>query len=87
MLDPLYEGNSDLNQNIRMQEIETIIINAKNGKSSGIDNIPYVLQWYQFNIRSFNWYSTLALYLRRGEKPLGLKKNTRVSTNPTDPTF
>ena len=41
MLDPLYETNSYLNQNISMQEIEKIIMNAKNGKSSGIDNIPY----------------------------------------------
>ena len=41
MLDPLYESNSDLNQNISLQEIQKIIMNAKNGKSSGIDNIPY----------------------------------------------
>ena len=41
MLDPLYESNHDLNQNISTQEIEKIIMNAKNGKSSGIDNIPY----------------------------------------------
>ena len=41
MLDPLYESNRDLNQNISMQEIETIIRHTKNGKSSGIDNIPY----------------------------------------------
>ena len=58
MLDPLYESNSDLNQNISMQEIEKIIMNAKNEKSSGIDNIPYeVLKFpsvIPVLIRSFN---------------------------------
>ena len=41
MLDPLYESNSELNQNISLQEIQRIIMSAKNGKSSRIDNIPY----------------------------------------------
>ena len=41
MLDPLYESNTDLNQNISLQEIQKVIMNAKNGKSSGVDNIPY----------------------------------------------
>ena len=41
MLDPLYESNVDLNQNISIQEIERVITNAKNGKATGINNIPY----------------------------------------------
>ena len=41
MLDPLYKSCHDLNQNISTREVEKIIMNAKNGKSSGIDNIPY----------------------------------------------
>ena len=32
MLDPLYESNSELNQNISLQEIQRIIMNAKNSQ-------------------------------------------------------
>ena len=39
MLDPLYESNHDLNHNITLIEIQRLVMNAKNGKSAGIDNI------------------------------------------------
>ena len=41
MLHPLYESNHDLNHNITLIEIQRLVMNAKNGKSAGIDNIPY----------------------------------------------
>ena len=41
MLDPLYESNSELNHNISLEEIKHIIMKTKNGKSTGINNIPY----------------------------------------------
>ena len=41
ILDPLYESNTELNQNMSMEEIEKIVMNTKNGKSTGIDSIPY----------------------------------------------
>ena len=41
MLDPLYESNTELNQNIGMEEIEKMVMNTKNWKSTGIDSIPY----------------------------------------------
>ena len=41
MLDPLYISNPEINHNITISEIERLVMNAKNGKSVGIDNIPY----------------------------------------------
>ena len=41
MLDPLYESNAELNRNISFSEIEKVLLKAKNGKSVGIDQIPY----------------------------------------------
>ena len=41
MLDPLYISNPELNHNITITEIERLVMNAKNGKSVGIDCIPY----------------------------------------------
>ena len=41
MLDPLYESNGELNYNVSLEEIDRIIMNSKNGKSTGIDKIPY----------------------------------------------
>ena len=41
MLDPLYESNGELNYNVSLEEIDRIIMNSKNGKSTGVDKIPY----------------------------------------------
>ncbi|CAC5408598.1 unnamed protein product [Mytilus coruscus] len=42
MLDPLYQSNEDLNSIITLEEITTKVVRAaKNGKSTGIDEIPY----------------------------------------------
>ncbi|VDI30743.1 Hypothetical predicted protein [Mytilus galloprovincialis] len=39
--DPLYNDDEELNGDITLEEIETVIKSAKNGKSTGIDQIPY----------------------------------------------
>ena len=41
MLDPLYDSNMELNHNKDISEIERLVMMAKNGKSVGIDCIPY----------------------------------------------
>ena len=41
MLDPLYDSNAELNRNISFEELEKVLLKAKNGKSVGIDQIPY----------------------------------------------
>ncbi|CAC5399191.1 unnamed protein product [Mytilus coruscus] len=41
MFDPLYNDNEELNGSITIKEIETVTKSAKNGKSTGIDQIPY----------------------------------------------
>ena len=40
MLDPLREHNPDLNRPIEINEIKRVVIKSKNGKSTGIDDIP-----------------------------------------------
>ena len=39
--DPLYISNAELNKNIELGEIMAVLKNAKNNKSTGIDQIPY----------------------------------------------
>ena len=41
MLDPLREHNPDLNRPIEINEVKSVVIKSKNGKSSGFDDIPY----------------------------------------------
>ena len=41
MLDPLREHNPDLNRPIEINEVKRVVIKSKNGKSTGIDDIPY----------------------------------------------
>ena len=41
ILDSLYESNAELSRNISFSEIEKVLLKAKNGKSVGIDQIPY----------------------------------------------
>ena len=41
MLDPSYDSNMELTHNIDIAEIERLVMKTKNGKSVGIDRIPY----------------------------------------------
>lgn len=41
MRDPLYEENVNLNRNFTVDEVKSVVMKCKNGKSSGIDSIPY----------------------------------------------
>ncbi|VDH95861.1 Hypothetical predicted protein [Mytilus galloprovincialis] len=41
MLDPLFIENEELNSAITIDEIRRLVSRTKNGKSCGIDNIPY----------------------------------------------
>jgi hypothetical protein len=41
MLDPLFEGNRVLNVTITLSEVKRVVNKSKNGKSVGIDKIPY----------------------------------------------
>jgi hypothetical protein len=41
MLDPLYDANSELNAQIDIAEIDKVVQKAKNGKSPGVDELPY----------------------------------------------
>ena len=41
MKDPLYFENANLNRNFTLDEVKRVIMKCKNGKSSGVDRIPY----------------------------------------------
>ena len=41
MLDPLFDGNTNLNASITRSEVEKVVSCAKNGKCTGFDKIPY----------------------------------------------
>lgn len=43
MLDPLYESNAQLNNEISSQEVSMVVMAAKNKSSADIDSIPYVV--------------------------------------------
>lgn len=40
-MDPLYQRNGELNSIITLEEITKVVHAVKNGKSTGIDKIPY----------------------------------------------
>ncbi len=42
MKDPLYSENLELNRIITTAELQEVIRKARNGKSAGIDKIPYM---------------------------------------------
>lgn len=46
MLDPLREHNPYLNRPIELDEVKNVIMKSKNGKSSGVDEIPYEVLKY-----------------------------------------
>ena len=46
MTNPLYEENALLNRNFTFEEVKKVILKCKNGKSSGIDQIPYEVLKY-----------------------------------------
>lgn len=46
MLDPLREHNPYLNRPIELCEVKNVIMKSKNGKSSGVDEIPYEVLKY-----------------------------------------
>ena len=41
MTDPLWEENSNLNSNFSIFEVHHAVMKCKNGKSAGVDQIPY----------------------------------------------
>ena len=43
MLDPLYEENLFLKKILSLEEVESVVMAAKSGKSVGIDKIPVLL--------------------------------------------
>ena len=47
MLDPLYNENQEINTNITIEEIRRLVYKTKNGKSCGIDSIPYEVLKYE----------------------------------------
>ena len=50
MLDPLFEGNTNLNASITRSEVEKVVSCAKNGKTTGFDKIPYGVLKFPFII-------------------------------------
>ncbi|XP_062589588.1 uncharacterized protein LOC134251217 [Saccostrea cucullata] len=46
MLDPLREHNPQLNRSIELWEVKDVILKSKNGKSPGVDEIPYEVLKY-----------------------------------------
>ncbi|VDI61569.1 Hypothetical predicted protein, partial [Mytilus galloprovincialis] len=47
MLDPLYNANQDRNTTITIENIRRLVYKTKNGKSCGIDSIPYEVLRYE----------------------------------------
>ena len=41
MTNPLYEETGNLNINFSYEEVQYVVLKAKNGKSTGMDGIPY----------------------------------------------
>jgi hypothetical protein len=41
MLEPLYESNMELNCQITIDEIKSVVMRTKSGKSCGLDDLPY----------------------------------------------
>jgi hypothetical protein len=41
MQDPLYQSNVILNRNVTVEEVRCIVMKTKNGKSPGVDQLPY----------------------------------------------
>ncbi|CAC5405992.1 unnamed protein product [Mytilus coruscus] len=47
MLYPLYNENQELNTTVTIEEIKRLVYKTKNGKSCGIDSIPYEVLKYE----------------------------------------
>ena len=63
MCNPNYETNPLLNMPVAFQEIQFVVKNLKNNKSTGIDSIPYELMKYPDLIKiMFNMFSKCFVY-------------------------
>ena len=80
-LDPLYEENLFLNRIISLEEVESVVMAAKSGKSVGIDKIPYEV--LKFPVVISLLHSLFNLCLDTGIVPTAWKKAI-ISPIPKD---
>ena len=63
MTNPLYEETGNLNINFSYEEVQYVVLKAKNGKSTGMDGIPYEVLKISVVLNFYNVYFNTVLIL------------------------
>ena len=83
MLDPLFEGNTNLNASITRSEVEKVVSCAKNGKTTGFDKIPHGVLKFPFIIDVL--HAMFNLYFDTGILP-SIWQKAMITPIPKDAT-